>query len=128
MNFTYANYILMKMSQNMCILKAYQDIKDFSWFSEVLGKLKYISRLGHIKLMQVHILWKHNQCKLITTIQWSMNLSLYNFQMLIMFLEKSKGRKSNTNSTIYPQTKRKNTRHPPPPHTLKKKHQKTPKT
>lgn len=48
--------------------------------------------------------------------------------MLIMFLEKSKGRKSNTNSTIYPQTKRKNTRHPPPPHThLKKntkKHQK----
>lgn len=128
MNFTYANYILMKMSQNMWILKAYQDIKDFSWFSEVLGKLKYISRLGHIKLMQVHILWKHNQCKLITTIQWSMNLSLiYNFQMLIMFLEKSKGRKSNTNSTIYPQTKRKNTRHPPP-HTLKKKHQKTPKT
>lgn len=46
--------------------------------------------------------------------------------MLIMFLEKSKGRKSNTNSTIYPQTKRKNTRPPPPTHLKKntKKHQK----
>lgn len=46
--------------------------------------------------------------------------------MLIMFLEKSKGRKSNTNSTIYPQTKRKNTRHPPHTHLKKntKKNQK----
>lgn len=42
-----------------------------------------------------------------------------------MFLEKSKGRKSNTNSTIYPQTKRKNMRHPPP-HTHLKKNTKKP--